>query len=94
MKKLIVILCVLAFAFGSFIIFRTANSKSIKVFLSNKYPNETFSIESVGIDLKNMEITARIYDSDGIESTIRKKGSVVYSDYEFDKATGLIENEL
>ncbi len=44
--------------------------------------------------MKNMVITARIYDSEGIESTIRKKGSVVYSDYEFDKATGLIENEL
>ena len=44
--------------------------------------------------MKNMEITTRIYDSDGIESTIRKKGGVVYSDYELDKATSLIENEL
>jgi|LSQX01.2.fsa_nt_gb hypothetical protein len=73
---------------------KNLNTNNIKEFLNNKYPNETFSIESVGIDMKNMEIIACICDSGGIESTIRKKGSVIYSDYELDKATSLIENEL
>lgn len=94
MKKLIIILCILACAFSSFTIFRTANANSIKEYLDNKYPNETFSIKSVSIDIKGMEIIARICDSDGIESTVRKKGSVIHSDYEMDKAASLIETEL
>ena len=57
------------------------------------YPDEVFAIESVGIDLKNMEVTARIRDSAGVESTLIKKGNIC-SEYELDKAKSLIGDEL
>lgn len=94
MKKLIFILCVFTCIFGSYMILKAANTNTIKEYLDYKYPNETFSVKSVSIDMKRMEIIAHISDSYGIESTIRKKGSDIYSDYELVKSSGLIENEL
>ena len=94
MRKLAVVLSVLSFILSVIIIFITVNKHVFVDFLSDRYPDAAFKIESVGIDLANMEITARVCDSEGIESRLRKKGSIVYSDYEQDKAKSLIRNEL
>ena len=94
MRKLAVVLSVLSFILSVIIIFITVNKHVFNNFLSDRYPDAALKIESVGIDLANMEITARVGDSDGIESTLRKKGGSIYSDYELDKAKSLIKNEL
>lgn len=94
MRKLAAVLCVLSFVLSVFIIFITVNKHVFINYLSDRYPDAAFKIESVGIDLANMEVTARVGDSDGIESTLRKKGSIIYSDYELDKVKSLIKNEL
>ena len=73
MRKLAAVLCVLSFVLSVFIIFITVNKHVFINYLSDRYPDAAFKIESVGIDLANMEVTARVGDSDGIESTLRKR---------------------
>ncbi|HOA56258.1 MAG: hypothetical protein WAP56_09220 [Acetivibrionales bacterium] len=95
MKKLaVIIICVLLLCTASFIIFRAVNINTLHEFLGEKYPDQSFTIESVDINLLNMEITARIKDSDEAVSMLRKKGSTIYSDYEHDKAKSVVKNEL
>ena len=93
MKKLVFILSIVICVLGIILIYKSVNTNVIKEYLKFKYPNEAFSVQSVGIDIKTMEIVAHICDSEGIESTVRKKNRAVYSDYELDKAKSLIENE-
>lgn len=95
MKKLaiVIILCIAVLAFGSFMLFKTANANAFREYLDYMYPDEVLTIESVGIDLKNIRVTARIRDSAGVESTLIKKGNI-HSEYELDKAKSLIEDEL
>lgn len=94
MKKLIFALCIAAFILGAFLISRSVQMNDIKECLNYRYPNETFSIESVSIDIKSKEIVARVRDAEGVEATIRKKGGTVDSDYESVKAKSLVEYEL
>jgi len=95
MRKLVVVivLCIAVLAFGSFMLFKTANTNAFREYLEYMYPDEVFAIESVGIDLKNMEVTARVRDSAGVESTLIKKGNIC-SEYDLDKANRLIGDEL
>lgn len=76
MKKLaiVIILCIAVLAFGSFMLFKTANANAFREYLDYMYPDEVLTIESVGIDLKNIRVTARIRDSAGVESTLIKRG--------------------
>lgn len=95
MKRLIFILVSISvLAICSFIIIKTVNRNSINECLDYRYPNESFAIESVGLDFRTKEMVARIRDTEGIEATIRKRDGTVYSDYEVNKAKSLIENEL